>query len=102
MRLNKPNKKDPIDVISKVGGFDIAGMCGVFLSAAKNRKPIVIDGFISSAAALSAVKFNPLVKEYIFPSHLSKEPGAIYMMKELGLKPMLNLEMRLGKVQDVH
>ncbi len=85
-------------MISKVGGFDIAGMCGgVFLSAAKNRKPIVIDGFISSAAALSAVKFNPLVKEYIFPSHLSKEPGAACMMDELGLKPMLNLDMRLGE-----
>ena len=97
LKVNKPNKEDPIDVISKVGGFDIAGMCGLFLSAAKNRKPIVIDGFISSAAALCAVKFNPLVKEYIFPSHLSKEPGAIYMMKELGLKPMLNLEMRLGE-----
>ncbi len=98
LRLLKPNKEDPVDVISKVGGFDIAGMCGgVFLSAAKNRKPIVIDGFISSAAALSAVKFNPLVKEYIFPSHLSKEPGAACMMDELGLKPMLNLDMRLGE-----
>ena len=97
LRVNKLNKEDPIDVISKVGGFDIAGMCGLFLSAAKNRKPIVIDGFISSAAALSAVKLSPLVKEYIFPSHLSKEPGAIYMMEELGLEPMLNLEMRLGE-----
>lgn len=97
LEINKPNKEDPIDVISKVGGFDIAGMCGLFLSAAKNKKPIVIDGFISSAAALCAVKFNPLVKEYIFPSHLSKEPGAIYMSKELGLEPMLNLDMRLGE-----
>ena len=97
LMLNKPNKNDPIDVISKVGGFDIAGMCGLFLSAAKNRKPIVIDGFISSVAALSAVKLNPLVKEYIFPSHLSKEPGAMYVMEELGFKPMLDLEMRLGE-----
>lgn len=97
IEVNSLNKEDPIDVISKVGGFDIAGMCGLFLSAAKNRKPIVIDGFISSAAALCAVKLNPLVKEYIFPSHLSKEPGAVYMMDELGLKPMLNLEMRLGE-----
>ena len=53
--------------------------------------------FISSAAALCAVRFNPLVKEYIFPSHLSKEPGAVYMSKELGLEPMLNLDMRLGE-----
>lgn len=97
LEVNKPNKEDPVDVISKVGGFDIAGMCGLFLSAAKNKKPIVIDGFISSAAALCAVRLNPLVKEYIFPSHLSKEPGARYMMEELGLEPMLNLEMRLGE-----
>lgn len=97
IEINKPDKNDPIDVISKVGGFDIAGMCGCFLSAAKNRKPIVIDGLISSAAALCAVRMNPLAKEYIFPSHLSKEPGAIYMMKEIGLKPMLDLEMRLGE-----
>lgn len=97
IEINKPDKNDPIDVISKVGGFDIAGMCGCFLSAAKNRKPIVIDGFISSAAALCAVRFNPLVKDYLFPSHLSKEPGAMYMMEEIDLKPMLNLEMRLGE-----
>ncbi len=97
IEVNKPNKEDPIDVISKVGGFDIAGMCGLFLSAAKNRKPIVMDGFISSAAALCAIRLNPLVKEYIFPSHLSNEPGAKCMMKEIGLSPMLDLEMRLGE-----
>lgn len=97
IELNKPNKKDPIDVISKVGGFDIGGMCGLYLSAAKNRKPIVIDGFISSAAALCAVKLNPLVKDYMLPSHLSNEPGAKYIMDELGLKPMLNMGMRLGE-----
>lgn len=97
IEINKPDKNDPIDVISKVGGFDIAGMCGCFLSAAKNRKPIVIDGFISSAAALCAVRLSPLVKDYLFPSHLSKEPGAMYMMEEIDLKPMLNLEMRLGE-----
>lgn len=97
IELNKPNKEDPIDTIAKVGGFDIGGMCGLFLSAAKNKKPIVIDGFISSSAALCAVKLNPLVKEYIIPSHLSGEPGAKYVMEELQLKPMLNLGMRLGE-----
>ena len=97
LEVNKPNKEDPLDVISKVGGLDMAGMCGVFLSAAKNRKPAVVDGFISSAAALCAVRFNPLVKDYLFPSHLSKEPGASYMMNEIGLKPIFNLEMRLGE-----
>lgn len=94
---NKPNGEDPIDVIAKVGGFDIGGMCGLFLSAAKNKRPVVIDGFISSTAALCAVKLNPLVKEYIIPSHLSGEPGAKYVMDKLGLKPMLNLGMRLGE-----
>ncbi len=97
LNLHKPNKEDPIDVISKVGGFDIGGMCGLYLSAAKNRKPIVMDGFISSAAALCAVKLNSAVKDYIIPSHLSDEPGSKYMFKELELEPMLNLKMRLGE-----
>lgn len=97
IEINKPDKNDVIDVLSKVGGFDIAGLCGCFLSAAKNRVPIVIDGFIASAAALCAYRLNPLVKEYIFASHLSAEPGAAFIMKEIGLKPMLNLNMRLGE-----
>lgn len=95
--INKPDKNDVIDVIAKVGGFDIAGLCGCFLGAAKNRTPIVIDGFISSAAALCAYKLNPLARDYMFPSHLSAEPGAVYMSKELGLEPFLNLSMRLGE-----
>lgn len=95
--INKPDKNDPIDVISKVGGFDIAGLCGCFLSAAKNRVPIVIDGFISSAAALCAYKLCEYARDFMFPSHLSGEPGASYMMKELNLNPMLNLRMRLGE-----
>ncbi len=97
IEVNKPDKNDVIDVLSKVGGFDIAGLCGCFLSAAKNRVPIVIDGFISSAAALCAYKLNPLVIGYIFASHLSAEPGASFIMNEIGLKPMLNLNMRLGE-----
>lgn len=97
ININKPDKNDPIDVLSKVGGFDIAGICGCFLGAAKNRIPIVIDGFISSAAAVCACRLNPSVKDFLFPSHLSAEPGAAYMMEELGLSPMLNLRMRLGE-----
>jgi len=97
IEVNKPDKNDVIDVLSKVGGFDIAGLCGCFLAAAKNRVPIVIDGFIASAAALCAYKLNPTVKEYIFASHLSAEPGAAFIMKEIGLTPMLNLNMRLGE-----
>ncbi|MFA5576343.1 MAG: nicotinate-nucleotide--dimethylbenzimidazole phosphoribosyltransferase [Tissierellaceae bacterium] len=97
IETNKPNREDPIDVISKLGGYDIGGMCGLFLSAAKNKRPIVADGFISTVAALCAVKLSPLVKEYIIASHLSAEPGAIQVMEELGLSPMLNLDMRLGE-----
>jgi len=95
--INKPDKDDVIDVISKVGGFDIAGLCGCFLGAAKRRIPIVIDGYISSVAALCAYRLNPIVHDFIFPSHLSAEPGAIYVMKELKLEPLFDLRMRLGE-----
>ena len=97
INVNSPDKNDVIDVLSKVGGFDIAALCGCFLGAASCRVPIVIDGFISSCAALCAYRINPLSREYMFPSHMSAEPGAIYMMKELNLSPMLNLNMRLGE-----
>lgn len=97
IKVNNPDRNDIIDVISKVGGFDIAALCGCFLGAAKNKVPIVIDGFISSVAALCAYRINPLVKEYIFPSHLSSEPGAAYVNHEIGLIPLLNLNMRLGE-----
>ncbi|MBU5226087.1 nicotinate-nucleotide--dimethylbenzimidazole phosphoribosyltransferase [Clostridium senegalense] len=95
--VNKPDKNDIIDVIGKVGGYDIAGLCGCFLGAAKHRIPIVIDGFIASISALCAQRLNKNCKDYMFPSHLSAEPGAIYIMKELGLEPILNLKMRLGE-----
>ena len=95
--VNEPDSNDPIDTLSKVGGFDIAGICGCFLGAAKNRMPIVIDGFISAVAALCAFRLNRKVVDYIFASHLSAEPAIKYVMKELGLNPMLNLGMRLGE-----
>lgn len=97
LEVNRPDKDDVIDVISKVGGFDIAGLCGCFLAAAERRVPIVIDGYISSAAALCAYKLNPNVHDYLFPSHLSAEPGSMYIMKELNLEPLMNLKMRLGE-----
>ncbi len=97
IQVNKPDAKDVIDVISKVGGFDIAGLCGCFLGAAKNRVPIVIDGFISSAAALCAYKLKPLAKQYMIASHQSAEPGAVYMIEALEMQPMLNMNMRLGE-----
>lgn len=97
IRVNKPDPEDPIDVISKVGGFDIAGMTGCFLGAAYHRVPIVIDGFISAVAALTAYRINPLVKNFIIPSHLSEEPGYSIVINEIGLKTMLDLNMRLGE-----
>ena len=97
ININSPDRNDIYDVISKVGGFDIAGLCGCFLGAAKNRVPIVIDGFIASTAALCAYRINPLTKDYMFASHLSAEQGAIYVMNEIGLEPMINLKMRLGE-----
>lgn len=95
--LNQPDQDDAIDIISKVGGFDIAGLCGCFLGAAKNKVPIVIDGIISSIAALCAKRINSDIVDYAFTSHLSAEPGAKHILDELGLTAMLNLNMRLGE-----
>lgn len=97
IRKRKPNPEDGIDVLSKVGGLEIAGMAGVMLGCAMNHTPVVIDGFISTAAALIAYKINPLVLEYIIPSHASEEKGAKIASEYLGLKPPLNLGLRLGE-----
>ncbi|MCX7841598.1 MAG: nicotinate-nucleotide--dimethylbenzimidazole phosphoribosyltransferase [Clostridia bacterium] len=97
IEVNKPDKNDPIDVLAKLGGFDIAGLVGCYLGAAAYRLPILIDGFISAAAALIAVNIKREAKNYIFPSHGSAEPGTGAIMKALGLQPMLNLGMRLGE-----
>lgn len=97
IEINKPKKEDPIDVLSKVGGLDIAGLVGVFIGGAALNIPLVIDGFISAVAALVAVKICPAVKSYIIPSHLSKEPAAIAIMKELNLKPFIDCNMCLGE-----
>lgn len=94
---NNPDKNDVIGVMMKVGGFDIAGLCGCFLGAAKNRVPIVIDGIISSIAALCAVRLNEDVRDYIFTSHLSAEPASKCVLDELKMDAMLNLNMRLGE-----
>lgn len=95
--VNAPDKNDAIDVLAKLGGFDIAGMAGCFLGAAKHRIPIVIDGFISAVAALTAYKLCPVAIDYMIPSHCSAEPGYILTMKEIGMDPILNLGMRLGE-----
>ncbi len=97
LEINSPDPSDGIDVLAKVGGFDIAGLAGCFIGAACYRLPILMDGFISGAAALAAVLIEPKVKEYIFPSHGSAEPGTGNIFRALGMRPMLDLDMRLGE-----
>ena len=95
--INQPDATDVVDVLSKVGGFDIAAMCGAFLGAAASRRPVVVDGFISAVAALCAVRLCPRVRGYLVPSHASFEIGYRLAMDAIGLKPMLLLGMRLGE-----
>lgn len=90
-------QKSIINVLAKVGGLDIAGMAGTYLGCAKNRVPVVIDGFISAVSALIAYKICPVSREFMIASHLSEEPGMKYIMKELDLEPMLFMNMKLGE-----
>ena len=95
--VNDPDKDDVLDVISKVGGFDIAAMCGGFIGAAASRRPVVIDGFISAVAALCAVRLCPEVRDYLVPSHMSFEIGYKLAMDAMNLQPLFSLGMRLGE-----
>lgn len=95
--LNRPDPADPIDVISKVGGLDIAGLCGIFLGGALYRVPVIIDGFISGAAALCAARLRPGAEFAMIPSHVSAEPAGGLMLEALGLTPLLTAGMRLGE-----
>jgi nicotinate-nucleotide--dimethylbenzimidazole phosphoribosyltransferase len=97
IRVNQPNKEDPIDVLAKVGGFEIGGMVGVMLAAASHRIPVVIDGFVSGAAALLAYEIAPAVKDYMIASHRSVEQGHAVILEYIGLKSLLDLDMRLGE-----
>ncbi len=97
IRINQPNAEDGIDVLAKVGGFDIGGMAGVMLGAAASGVPVLLDGFLSYAAALIACRIAPEAKGYLIPSHMSAEKGAEIALCELGLTPYLHLDMRLGE-----
>lgn len=97
LALHQPNKEDIIDVLSKVGGLDIAGMMGVFLGGAAMGVPIVIDGFISGVSALCAVRMCPEAQGYMIASHLSQEPASAMVLKALGLPGFLTCDMRLGE-----
>jgi len=97
IEINHPDPEDGLDVLSKIGGFEIGGLVGCILAAAAHRVPIVIDGFISCASALIAIKLAPLVKDYIFASHNSVEKGHKIALKYIGKVPMFDLSMRLGE-----
>jgi len=95
--VNQPNPKDGLDVLSKVGGFEIGGLAGVMIGAAANHVPVMVDGFISTAAAMIAVTLAPQCKDYLIAAHRSKEYGHSAMLEWLGLKPLFDLDLRLGE-----
>ncbi len=97
LSLNEPDPKNPLEVLSKVGGFEIGGLAGIILAGASRRIPVVIDGFISGAAALIAFSLEPKVKDYMFAAHCSVERGHKITLNYLGLKPILDLNLRLGE-----
>ena len=97
LQVNRPDAGDPLDVLTKVGGLEIAALAGVFLGAAAWRKPVLMDGFISAAAALAAVRLCPAAGAYILPSHVSVEVGHQVVLNEMGLTPLFDLQMRLGE-----
>jgi nicotinate-nucleotide--dimethylbenzimidazole phosphoribosyltransferase len=97
LRLNQPDPDDPLDVLSKVGGFEIGAMAGTMLGAAAHRVPMVLDGYISCCAALLAMRMNPHVRQTLIASHLSAEKGHRAMLEHLNLRPLLDLNMCLGE-----
>ena len=97
IEVNRPDPADPLDVLAKVGGFDIAAMTGVFLGGALYHIPVVMDGLISSVAALCAARICPYVRDYLISSHVTAEPAGKYIMMELGLEAMIHGDFRLGE-----
>jgi nicotinate-nucleotide--dimethylbenzimidazole phosphoribosyltransferase len=97
LAVNHPNPKDGLDVLAKLGGFEIGGLAGVIIGAAANGKPMMVDGFISTAAAMIAVTIAPAVRPYLISAHRSQEFGHSLMLNWLGLKPLFDLDLRLGE-----
>lgn len=97
LACNRPNPEDILDVLSKVGGFDIAGMCGIFLGGARYRVPVLIDGFISAVAALCALRLCPAAGKAMLASHVSAEPAGQAVLEALGKRPMITAGMHLGE-----
>lgn len=97
IEVNKPDRTDGVDVLAKVGGFDLAGMAGLFLGGAAYGIPVVVDGIISTAAAMAAYVICPACVDYMLASHVSKEPAAELLLKRMGLEAALDCDMRLGE-----
>lgn len=97
IQVNRPDPADPVDVLSKVGGLDLAALCGVYLGGAKYRVPVLLDGFISTVAALCAVQLWPESSKALIASHVSAEPAGALVLEALGKKPLITAEMRLGE-----
>ncbi len=97
LAVNQPSREEPLEALAKVGGFEIAGLVGLMIGAAERRVPIVLDGFITGAAALVAVALCPAVRDYLIASHQSVEPGHRRILEHLELRPLLNLDLRLGE-----
>ena len=97
IELHQPDASDPVDVLSKVGGFEIGAMAGFYLGAAHSGKPVLLDGMISGAGAALALGLQPGIRDYLFPSHISTEPAQRVLLNQLTLPPLLDLEMRLGE-----
>jgi nicotinate-nucleotide--dimethylbenzimidazole phosphoribosyltransferase len=95
--VNAPDSSDPLDVLSKVGGAEIGGIAGLIIGAAANKTPVVIDGFISTAGALIAYLIEPKTRDYMFAAHMSQEVGHKALLEKIGLKPILDLDLRLGE-----
>ena len=97
LALNQPDPSDPLDVLAKVGGLEIAAIAGLVLGCAANSIPVVIDGFISTAGALIASELHPNVRDYIFAAHQSVEIGHRFMLERIGTRPILDLDFGWGK-----
>jgi len=97
LAVNRPDPRDPLGVLAAVGGFEIAGLVGVVLAGAARRVPVVLDGFIATAAALVAARLAPSARDYMIAAHRSAEPGHVRLLEALGLTPYLELGMRLGE-----
>jgi nicotinate-nucleotide--dimethylbenzimidazole phosphoribosyltransferase len=97
LEVNNPDPLDPLGVLAKVGGFEIGGIAGVILAACACRVPVIVDGFISTAAALLASRFHPDVIDYLFGGHLSAVDGHRLMLEDLGLAPLVQMGLRLGE-----